>query len=111
MNRPVRLILAVVMILGAAALGFMGGLRMAAEFAHRHTISDAAQEVWVLERFRSIARQPTPEEADWMNQMIQARENIVRDSSTEPWVAHDKTLQEFRRRTEDLRRKRQEKAP
>lgn len=105
MNKPTRVAVLTMAILAAGGAGVLAGLKVAAEIAFRNSILEAAQEVWTLERFRSIScRTPSPEEAEWMKLVIQSKENLLLDPEYRKWIDGDRTVQNYKHRVEALRR-------
>ena len=107
MGKPSRVLLAVFGLIVALAIGFVGGMEIANELALRRSLLEAAEDTWILERFRSAAGpHASPSDATWMELMIKAKEGILLYPEYRRRLESDRAIQDFRDRTARLRQSR-----
>jgi len=112
MKKTTRTGLLTLAFLATGALGFRAGIEVASRLALRNSLLEAAQDVWVLERMRSLSCQSvSAKEAQWIELMIKAREDLLLQPAYRERIESDAMIRDLRDRTEKLRRERNVAAP
>jgi hypothetical protein len=107
MRKPARVVVVVLAISAAAAAGFVVGMEVANELALRRSLLQAAEDTWILERFRSIVGPYTAErDREWMELMIGAKEGILLRPEYRRRVEGDATIRNLKDRVQRLRQSR-----
>jgi hypothetical protein len=112
MRKAIRVGLLILAFVATGALAFRAGIEVAARNALRNSLLTAAQDVWVLERMRSVSCQTvSAKEAVWIELMIKASEDPLLQPAYRELVEGDTMIRDLRDRTEKVRRERNVAAP
>jgi len=112
MKKATRTGLLTVAFLATGALGFRAGIEVASRHALRNSLLEAAQDVWALERMRSLSCQSVSDrESQWIELMIRAREDLLLQPAYREQIESDTMIRDLRDRTEQVRRERNVAAP
>lgn len=107
MRKSIRITLVVVLVLASGVAGLFGGIVLNEKMSLQASLLEAAQDVWVLERFRSIScTAPSPNEVQWMNLMIESREQLLLHPEFKERIEGDRMIQSLRDRTAKIRSER-----
>jgi len=112
MRKATRIGLLTLAFLVTGALGFRAGIEVASRHALQNSLLEAAQDVWVLERMRSLSCQSvSAKEVQWIELMIRAREDLLLQPAYKERIEGDRMIRDLRDRTEKVRRERNVAAP
>jgi hypothetical protein len=112
MKKATRTGLLILAFLATGALGFRAGIEVDSRLALRNSLLAAAQDVWVLERMRSLSCQSvSAKEAQWVELMIKAREDLLLQPAYRERIESDAMIRDLRDRTEKVRRERNVATP
>lgn len=112
MRKATRIGLLTLAFLVTGALGFRAGIEVASRHALQNSLLEAAQDVWVLERMRSLSGQPvSAKDSEWMELMITTREDLLLQPAYRERIESDAMIRDLRDRTEKVRRERNVAAP
>jgi hypothetical protein len=107
MRKSIRITLVVVLVLASGVAGLFGGIVLNEKMSLQASLLEAAQDVWVLEKFRSIScTTPSPNEVQWMNLMIESREQLLLHPEFKERIESDRMIQSLRVRTAKIRSER-----
>jgi hypothetical protein len=111
MKRATRTVLVILALLATGGLCFRAGIEVASEVSLRNALLDAAENVWVLERIRSVScPMISGKEREWMDLMIRSKEGLLLHPEYLKRIEADPMVRNLRERTAKLRSERRPEA-